>query len=57
LRDALARGFWILNFGLAEEIGSRKGRKGGILFGNAKCGIWNLRKEKDEKRSRFADLA
>ena len=26
-RDALARGFWILNFGLAEEIGSRQGRK------------------------------
>ena len=28
-RDALTRGFWILDFGLAEEIGSRKGRKGG----------------------------
>jgi len=26
-RDALTRGFWILDFGLAEEIGSRKGRK------------------------------
>ena len=28
LRDALTRGFLIWNFGLAEEIGSRKGRKG-----------------------------
>jgi len=31
--------------------------KGRILFGKAKCGIRNLRKEKAEKRSRFADLA
>jgi len=27
-RDALTRGFWILDFGLAEEIGSGKVRKG-----------------------------
>ena len=67
------RRFWILNFGLADEIGSRKGRKGrkgGILFGNAKCAprlrdaltreIWNLRKGNFEKRScieALADLA
>ena len=41
--------------------------KGGILFGNSKCaprlrdaltrGMWNLRKERAEKRLGFADLA
>ena len=37
--------------------GADAGRKGRMRFGIAKFGIWNLRKEKAEKRSRFADVA
>jgi len=36
---------------------SRNGCEGRILFGNAKYGIRNLRKEKAEKWPGFADVA